>query len=375
VRILLHSRSFPPRLGGIEQASFLLARELAGAGHEVVVATDATAPPGADAGLAFEVLRGRSLRIEASMARRCDLVHANGHGLRSLALASLAGRPLVFTHTGFQAACLRGSGLHEGERCGYHLGRCAALTWRSLGPMRTARLLARHPIARASLHAAAANVCVSKAVARFVRAPRSSVIFNCADTAVFRAGAPTRPRDHVLFVGRLVGEKGVAVLLQAVAHDKSSGGPLRVELVGAGPQEAQYRHLCESLSIQDRVSFRGPLRGEALAQAMRDSAAVVVPTLSDEAFGLVAAEALSCGRIPIVSDRGGLPEVVEGLDTVVTAGDVAAWAGAMRRALEDTAWRSAVEARAGDVAARFTPGRHLADYLRVYGRVLDGGAR
>src|SRR5690606_26217559 len=99
---------------------------------------------------------------------------------------------------------------------------------------------------------------------------------------------------------------------------------------------------------------------------------VLVPTLSDEAFGLVAAEALSCGRLALVSDRGGLPEVVEGLGTVLPAGDPQAWAAAMRRATDDVAWRDGLEARVAEVAARFSPARHLSSYLAVYREVLEG---
>jgi glycosyltransferase involved in cell wall biosynthesis len=106
---------------------------------------------------------------------------------------------------------------------------------------------------------------------------------------------------------------------------------------------------------------------------IRASAAVVVPSQWDEAFGIVAAEALACGRVALVSDRGGLPEIVEGLETVVPAGDIPAWANIMRRAVTDRDWREATERKAIERADRFSPRRFAEGYLDAYGRALAGG--
>ena len=134
--------------------------------------------------------------------------------------------------------------------------------------------------------------------------------------------------------------------------------------------ESAYRALGADLGIADQVRFRGPLIGAPLAEAMRSSLALVLPSACDEAFGIVAAEALSCGRLAIVSNRGGLPEVVEGMDTVVPEGDIPAWAAALTRAASDAAWRTSQERHTATAAARFTPDRFVAGYLRVYEKVL-----
>jgi glycogen(starch) synthase len=370
VRILLYSRTFLPRLGGIEQATFLLARELVRSGHQVVVATDVESGPEGDVGFEFPVLRGRRLDEVVGAARRADLVHSNGHSLRALAIALQANRPLIFTHQGYQAACLEGLGWHGTSRCEYRLGRCVGLTASHLGIARASRQLARLPLARASLHLAAANVSVSGAVQRVLQAPQSSVIFNCADTEVFRPGPATTDRRRFLFLGRFVGEKGVEIVLRAVALDRAAGGSVELDLVGAGPLEGAYREQVRASGIEDRVRFRGPLRGEPLAQAIRDSLAVVVPSVWDEAFGIVAAEALACGRIALVSDRGGLPEVVEGLGTTVPAADPKAWATALRRAAVDVEWRSEVERRI-EKTVPYPPDRHAAAYVKVYADAME----
>lgn len=370
MRILIHSRAFLPNVGGIEQATYILARELTSKGHTVVVATDVPAEPDFDSSLPYEVLRGRSANDLARVARRCDLIHANGASVLSTELAMLSRRPLVVTHQGYQATCLEGLGWHQGERCNYQLTRCIALTRKHGGIARAVRQLARYPLGRAQVHLARANVAVSEFVGRVVDAPRTSIVHNCADTSVFKPEDRHRERTHLLFLGRFVGEKGVDTLLRAVAHSWQGGEGVLLDLVGSGPLEAAYRNQVEDLGIPDRVRFNGPLRGEQLAEAIRSCLAVVVPSTWDEAFGIVAAEALSCGRLAIVSNRGGLPEVVEGMDTVVPEGDIPAWAAALTRAVSDAAWRASQEQYTATAAARFTPDRFVAGHLRVYEKVL-----
>lgn len=368
MKVLLYSRTYLPRLGGIEQASYLLARELARLGHVVTVATD-VAGPEEDRAQGFEVIRERSFRDLIGEARRHDLVHSNGFSLVGAAISRAAGRPLVFTHAGYQASCLEGLGWHAGAHCHGRLGRCVRLTARDRGVLRSARQLARHPIGRTALRLAGANVAVSAAVAEAIRAPRTTVVHNCADTDVFRPGEATGARERFLFVGRFVSEKGVDVLLDALALERTAGRRWLLDLAGGGPLESAYRAKVLSLGIGDSVRMLGPLRGERLAEAMRESLAVVVPSVWDEAFGIVAAEALACGRLALVSDRGGLPEIVDGLGTVVDAADAGAWAWALRRAATDHAWREVVEQRVSEAARRFTPERYVTGYLETYARV------
>jgi glycosyltransferase involved in cell wall biosynthesis len=274
------------------------------------------------------------------------------------------------THHGYQPSCLEGLGWHGGERCEYRLPRCIELTRKHRGTLRAARQLARFPLSRAQLHLARTNVAVSEFVGRVVGAPRTTVVYNCADTSVFKPGVPSGEQTRVLFLGRFVGEKGVETLLRAVGRSRELRREILLDLVGGGPFEADYRRLASELQIANQLRFLGPMHGEPLADAIRSSIAVVVPSTWDEAFGIVAAEALSCGRLAIVSDRGGLPEVVEGMDTVVDGSDVSAWATALERVVRDARWREEQEKRAAQAASRFTPERFLENYLRVYEGML-----
>jgi glycosyltransferase involved in cell wall biosynthesis len=364
MRILLHSRAFYPALGGLEATAFILASTLSKMGHEVTVATGTAADADVDRRLPFRVVRGGGRTALRALARRADVIHANGFSITTLAFSAASGRPIVFTHQGYQAACLTGLGWHdELGHCGYDLTRCATLSAKQHGGGYAARQLGRHFVGRGVLRMAASNVCVSQFVANVLKVPASAVVMNCVDSELMRAGPAEGPRERFLFVGRLVAEKGVPVLLRAVA---AAGVDAALDIVGSGALERDYRRLARELGIEARVRFVGPLRGEPLAQAYRNALAVVVPSVWDEAFGIVAAEALSCGRVALVSDRGGLPEVVDGLGTTFRAGDVDSLARAIRRTIDDPAWREAVEGRLGAVAPRFTADRMAREYVAVY---------
>ena len=123
---------------------------------------------------------------------------------------------------------------------------------------------------------------------------------NAARLESFLAGdAPT-----VLYFGKLIEQKGVQVLLEAVR-----GIDARLVVVGFGP----YRATLESLA-PERTLFTGPLEHRHLAQLLPLADATVVPSIFPEAFGMVAAEAAAAGSPPLVARHSGLAEVAAGLE-------------------------------------------------------------
>jgi len=364
MRLMLYSRAFAPGTGGVETFGLTLATTLAARGHTVVVATDT--PSDAPAPSAFEVLRGRSLAELVRRARDCDLVHSNGFSVLAVPIARAARRPLVFTHSGMQAACLNGNGYHRGKSCGYALASCTALTRQEFGSAATARRLARHVAGRAAVRLAATNVCVSDFVRRVTGAPRAVTIHNVADLPPIPQAAPPRDMRRVAYVGRLEAEKGPAVLVRAAAECKRRGVSVGVDVYGDGSERAALGALSASLDVADAIRFHGRVDPRGVLAAMLGAAAVVVPTVCDEAYGIVAAEALSLGRLAIVSEVGGLPEAVGGLPTTFAAGDAGALAGLMIRATTDTVWRQEQEARALSIGRAWTPEAQALAYERVY---------
>ena len=115
----------------------------------------------------------------------------------------------------------------------------------------------------------------------------------------------------MLFVGRLSLEKGLDVLLRALALVGDSLPGLTVDVVGGGDQERALRALSKELGLQGVVTFHGAISGADLEGFYRGASALVVPSRCMETGPLVALEAMAHG-VPVVgSERGGLAELVQ----------------------------------------------------------------
>src|SRR5207244_12278931 len=113
-------------------------------------------------------------------------------------------------------------------------------------------------------------------------------------------------------VGRLVIEKGLPLLLKAVGRLKNEEYKFSLKIVGDRPERAQLECLASALGLCDTVVFTGTLTGNALQETLRGISALVMPSICEETAGLAAIEQMIRGRLVIVSDIGGLGEVVDG---------------------------------------------------------------
>jgi glycogen(starch) synthase len=128
----------------------------------------------------------------------------------------------------------------------------------------------------------------------------------------------------LLYAGQLLRGKGVHVLLRAMALMRR---PQTLDVVGTGNFEPYLRQLAERLGVAERVRWRGAVPNAA--DWMAAASCVVVPSVWQEPYGLVAAEAVALGRPVVASDVGGLPEACGGRAVLVPPGDVAALAAAL----------------------------------------------
>jgi len=119
----------------------------------------------------------------------------------------------------------------------------------------------------------------------------------------------------VTFVGRIEHSsswKGIEPLLQAMAIVIKDHPHARLELVGGGDAIAHYEHRARELGIGGSVTFSGPLLGDALVDAYRRATMTVLPSTSDsEAFSIALIEAMASGRPIIGTNIGGTPQVIE----------------------------------------------------------------
>ncbi len=145
--------------------------------------------------------------------------------------------------------------------------------------------------------------------------------FKPMDKARTRAelGLPADERQ-ILFVGRIEALKGIDTLIRA-AHLMATASkiPFRVQIIGGdveesleqlGSEMARLQELTRELGLQDRVRFLGSRRQRELPTYYAASDVVVMPSYS-ESFGMVALEAMACGRPLIASRVGGLMYLVQ----------------------------------------------------------------
>jgi len=182
---------------------------------------------------------------------------------------------------------------------------------------------------------ATANVSVSQYVANTVQLPRSSVIWNGVAVAPMAGAVAGAANVRFAFVGRLVHEKGVQVLLQAAATLAREKRAFEVVVIGDGPEREKLEAQTRELQLGTHVMFAGAKRGADLDAALEGVAAVVMPSLWAETFGLAAVEQMMRGRATIVSDFAGLAEAVGETGLKFPMGDADALAACMRRIIED----------------------------------------
>ena len=157
------------------------------------------------------------------------------------------------------------------------------------------------------------------------------ILHNCVDTEIFRPGEPSpalradlgfAPDDFVvLFCGRLEPDKGIHKLLEALGTVENP----RIKLLIVGSpffgrtQQSSFLRKLEQQArgLEGRVQFTGYIPNEALPAYYHLADVVCVPTLVEEAAGLVAVEAMACGRPVLATRSGGMPEYLAGSQAVL----------------------------------------------------------
>ena len=147
------------------------------------------------------------------------------------------------------------------------------------------------------------------------------------DLSEFRSKFALPEEKIVLFVGRLVYEKGVHVLVNAVPKVLEKANAKFI-IVGNGYMKEQLSGLVKSMGLVHKVLFTGFVDDETLRKLQRCADVSVVPSLF-EPFGIVALEAMAARSPVVVSDTGGLSEIVEhdisGVKVYVNNPDSLAW--------------------------------------------------
>jgi glycosyltransferase involved in cell wall biosynthesis len=153
------------------------------------------------------------------------------------------------------------------------------------------------------------NISCSQAVASGLPGP-STVVPNAYDSEIFRLIEGIERNRELVFLGRLVSDKGCDTLLTALHKLKLEGLKPRLTIIGSGEEEELLKRMVDDLGINEQVEFTGAKKGDELVRLLNQHQMMVVPSLWNEPFGIVALEGIACGCVVIGTEGGGLPEAI-----------------------------------------------------------------
>jgi glycosyltransferase involved in cell wall biosynthesis len=341
--------------GGLQTAVWALARELADLGHEVVVYGGAGDVRPDLGGRAVEVRtfpftpRARAVdlgtRFRKYWERRTFARHAR-------AAVAAGGHDWIVVTKPFDFFW---PGLVPGPRYAFLSGGTDFIPGD------------RHAIARVAVLLAPSHFNAWQVAARYKRFP--DVVFNGVDTTRFSPEVRARDRATLgfavedvvaAFAGRLVGWKGVRHALDALADARLALRPVKLLVVGDGPERAALEQRARDRGVAARAIFAGSVPHGEVAACYRLADVGVFPSVADEAFGITIAECMSCARPVVASYIGGIPEVVGnegGAGTLVPPADPAAIARALAALADDATLRRRMgEAARARIVREFTWG-------------------
>jgi glycosyltransferase involved in cell wall biosynthesis len=354
MRVLHISWEFPPRvIGGIASHVYDLSRAFARRGIEIHLTTcnfpsakeyeniDGVNVYRVESYAAGDSFLGWALRMQKNLERSsCDLinlikgvdlihVHDWLSGVAGIGLKHLYRKPLITTMHSTEYG--RRTGIHNDLQASIH----EIESW----------------LCSESWRVIACSYYMRDHVSWSLRVPgyKICVIPNGVDVTKFNFGFDywqirnrfaNGSEKILLFVGRLVPEKGLDVLISALPNVLSSGVNAKIVVVGEGPQREQYQQMASDYGLAHKILFVGYTDDWTLRTLYRVADVTVVPS-KFEPFGIVALEAMAARCPLVVSAVGGLNEIVdhEGTGLKVPMNNPDALASAILRIIRDVGFK------------------------------------
>lgn len=336
MKILIYSPTFFPNIGGLELVVSILAHEFVRSGHEVKLVSTTPATQGGT--FPFEVIRRPSPVRLLHLTRWCDLFFQANVSLKGIWPLLLFPRPYVVTHQGWYAR------LDD------------SMDWRGRLKFFATRF--------------AHNISASHAVADHVPSPSSIIPNPYLEDVFFMRKEVAREKD-LIFLGRLVSDKGVDLLLNALARLKAQGIMPHLTIVGSGPEEPLLRRQARDLDINEQVDFIGSKTGDNLAEVLNAHRIMVAPARWKEPFGIVALEGIACGCVVVGSEGGGLKDAIGPCGVTFPNGDVETLTEVIGKLLTNPDQLTVYQEKAAEHLYRHTKAEVARAYLNVFERVVS----
>ncbi|MFM6863096.1 MAG: glycosyltransferase family 4 protein [Dolichospermum sp.] len=275
MKILIYSPLFYPSIGGLETIISTLAHEFIYQGHEVKLISQTPATDSKE--FPFEIIRQPSIKQLLQLTNWCEIYFQGCVSLKGIWPLIFVYRPLVISH---------------------HTWYCrtdGSESWQDY----LKKFITRF----------ATNISVSHAIAKLLPVP-STVIPNSYRGDIFYEIPEIHRNQELVFLGRLVSDKGANLLLEALSQLKLTGLTPKLTIIGTGPEESKLIQQAKDLKINDQVTFAGVKLEHELTKLLNAHQIMVVPSLWNEPFGIVALEGIACGCVVVGSEGGGLKDAI-----------------------------------------------------------------
>jgi len=284
---------FYPHIGGIETVTKYLANEFEKKGHSVCVLTNTTIN-GEEDKFPYRVVRNPSVKEVWEEYKQCDVFVHQQISLKYIWPLLLKKKPWVVVHHGVD--------LPKG-----FLGFIKRLFFNKSN-----------------------NIAVSQATADGYRLNNYIVIHNSYDKDNFYIENNKTERKGIVFVGKCSEAKGVKLLINAFDNFKQETlSDTTLTIVGDGEERMNLQGYVKSLKSSSDITFVGFKNPSEIRSLLNKCEYQVVPSIANEAFGVVVLEGLACGCIVIGSSGDGIEEAIGDSGIIFQKGDVASLQNAL----------------------------------------------
>lgn len=302
MKIVFYSPNFYPLVGGLENVVMDLAVELSRRNHDVRVLT-LTLSSGTDS-FPFELVRGFTFVEAVRHINWGDVFVQFNISLKGILPWLFTSRPLVATH-------------------------------HNLYPNKSITGWLKKVVAR---RLANVNTGCSQFIADHYH--QGIVLPNPYNEQVFEQTKSEKQEGSIVFLGRLVSDKGCSIVLDALSQlNRNTALKPYLTIVGDGPEKDLLIQKTDDLGLQGQVRFAGTVVGRPLASLLQEQQIMVVPSAYQEPFGIVALEGIASSCFVIGSDTGGLPEAIGPCGVTFRMGNVSELTSLLEKALTDHDWR------------------------------------
>ncbi len=184
--------------------------------------------------------------------------------------------------------------------------------------------------------------------------------------------SPSQPALVIGYVGRLVEEKGIEVLLQATSRLR---GPWMLQILGNGPNRERLEKMSQWLGIQARVTFDHKMPSTHLPNYLSGLDVLVLPSLTRanwrEQFGRVLIEAMACDVITLGARSGAIPEVIGDAGLTFAEGNIEELQAHLQRLIDDVVLREDLRRKGRQrVINKYTQAAVAQNTIKVYRKIL-----